>query len=117
MLWGGFQIRAPITGPYPEVANFARMPALALESARIWHETEPASAQALQALTVLLIGTRRVDFFVEGKVMVEIKAVTLAPVAGSREQRRLFDFSMRVTLTQPAAAAPAAGASAPAKSV
>jgi len=44
-----------------EVANLARMPALALESARIWHETEPASAQALQAVTVLLVGTRRVD--------------------------------------------------------
>ena len=29
-----------------EVANFARMPGLALESARIWHETDPASAQA-----------------------------------------------------------------------
>jgi tetratricopeptide (TPR) repeat protein len=44
-----------------EVANFARMPSIALEAARIWHETEPASAQALQALTVLLVGTRRVD--------------------------------------------------------
>jgi len=44
-----------------EVANLARMPALALESARIWYETEPASAQALQALIVLLVGTRRVD--------------------------------------------------------
>jgi tetratricopeptide (TPR) repeat protein len=44
-----------------EVANAARMPALALESARIWHETEPESAQALQAVTVLLVGTRRVD--------------------------------------------------------
>ena len=44
-----------------EIANLARMPALALESARIWHETELASAQALQAVTVLLVGTRRVD--------------------------------------------------------
>ncbi|MEK6245014.1 MAG: tetratricopeptide repeat protein [Pseudomonadota bacterium] len=44
-----------------EVANFARMPDLALESARLWHETEPASAQALQAVTVLLVGAKRVD--------------------------------------------------------
>src|SRR6185295_4916015 len=44
-----------------EVANFARMPSIALEAARIWHDTEPASAQALQALTVLLVGARRVD--------------------------------------------------------
>ena len=44
-----------------EVANAARMPALALESARIWHEIEPESAQALQAVTVLLVGGRRVE--------------------------------------------------------
>jgi tetratricopeptide (TPR) repeat protein len=44
-----------------EVANFARMPGLALESARIWHDTDPASAQALQAVTVLLVGAKRVD--------------------------------------------------------
>lgn len=44
-----------------EVANFARMPLLALESARLWHETDPASAQALQAVTILLVNTKRVD--------------------------------------------------------
>jgi tetratricopeptide (TPR) repeat protein len=44
-----------------EVANFARMPDLALESARLWHETDPASAQALQTVTVLLVGSKRVD--------------------------------------------------------
>ena len=44
-----------------EVANFARMPGLALESARIWHETDPASAQALQTITVLLVGAKRVE--------------------------------------------------------
>jgi tetratricopeptide (TPR) repeat protein len=44
-----------------EVANFARMPGLALESARIWHETDPASAQALQTVAVLLVSARRVD--------------------------------------------------------
>ncbi len=44
-----------------EVANFARMPALALESARVWVDTDPASAQALQAVTVLLVSAKRVD--------------------------------------------------------
>ena len=44
-----------------EVANIARMPDLALASARVWHETDPASAQALQAVTVLLVSARRVD--------------------------------------------------------
>jgi tetratricopeptide (TPR) repeat protein len=44
-----------------EVANMARMPLLALESARIWHEADPASAQALQAVTVLLVAAKRVD--------------------------------------------------------
>ena len=38
--------------------------------------------------------------------LVEIKAVVLAPAAGSREQRRLFDFSMRVSMARPAAAQP-----------
>ena len=44
-----------------EVANFARMPGAALEAARIWHETDPTSAQALQTVTVLLVGAKRVD--------------------------------------------------------
>ena len=44
-----------------EVANFARMPDVALEAARIWHDTDPESAQALQTVTVLLVGAKRVD--------------------------------------------------------
>ena len=44
-----------------EVSNFARQPALALEAAKIWHETEPGSVQALQTLSSLLIGAKRVD--------------------------------------------------------
>ena len=44
-----------------EVANFARMPDLALQAARLWHDTDPASAQALQSVTVLLVGAKRVD--------------------------------------------------------
>ncbi|MSQ89109.1 MAG: tetratricopeptide repeat protein [Betaproteobacteria bacterium] len=44
-----------------EIANSARLPVLALESARLWHETDPTSAQALQTVTVLLVGAKRVD--------------------------------------------------------
>jgi len=44
-----------------EVANFARMPAVALESARIWHETDPESAQALQTVSLLLVSSKRVE--------------------------------------------------------
>jgi type IV pilus assembly protein PilN len=39
--------------------------------------------------------------------LLEIKAVTQPPVAGSREQRRLFEFALRVSLKQPGA--PASG--------
>jgi Flp pilus assembly protein TadD len=44
-----------------EIANFARMPELALEAARIWHETDPVSPQALQTLVVLLVNGKRVE--------------------------------------------------------
>jgi len=44
-----------------EVANFARTPQFALQAARVWHEADPDSAQALQTLTVLLVGARKVD--------------------------------------------------------
>lgn len=48
--------------------------------------------------------------------LVEIKAVTQQPAPGSREQRRLFEFSLRVSLKQPNAPAPAASAAAAPKS-
>jgi tetratricopeptide (TPR) repeat protein len=44
-----------------EIANFARTPQYALEAARVWHEADPASLQALQSLAGLLVGTRQVD--------------------------------------------------------
>jgi tetratricopeptide (TPR) repeat protein len=44
-----------------EISNYARQPGLALEAARIWYETEPGSAQALQTLGGLLINARRVE--------------------------------------------------------
>ena len=44
-----------------ELATAARMPDLALESARIWQDADPSSLQALQTLVVLLVSTKRVD--------------------------------------------------------
>jgi tetratricopeptide (TPR) repeat protein len=44
-----------------EMANFARMPELALEAARLWHEIDPDSAAALQMVTAFLVSTRHVD--------------------------------------------------------
>jgi len=44
-----------------EIANQARLPDIALEAARLWHEIEPASPQALQTVTLLLVATKRVD--------------------------------------------------------
>jgi Flp pilus assembly protein TadD len=44
-----------------EIANFARMPEVALEAARIWQETDPASPQALQTVILLLVGTKRIE--------------------------------------------------------
>jgi tetratricopeptide (TPR) repeat protein len=44
-----------------EVASFARTPQYALESARVWHESDPQSPQALQTLASLLVGARKVD--------------------------------------------------------
>ena len=76
-------------------------------------------AQTNERVSEFLRNTQNQSKWLHKPELVEIKAVTLAPAAGSREQRRLFDFSMRVTLAQPAAAAapPPVGASAPAKSV
>lgn len=44
-----------------ELANFARMPELALDAARVWQDIDPASLQALQTVVVLLVGAKRVD--------------------------------------------------------
>ncbi len=44
-----------------EVANFARLPELAVEAAKTWHSIEPASPPALQVLAALLIGAKRVE--------------------------------------------------------
>src|ERR1041385_4822818 len=44
-----------------EVALYARMNNAAIESATIWHETEPGSARPLQALAGLLVAGGRYD--------------------------------------------------------
>jgi tetratricopeptide (TPR) repeat protein len=44
-----------------EIANQARMPKLALEAARTWHELEPGASHALQVVAALLIADKRVD--------------------------------------------------------
>ena len=44
-----------------EVAIFARMNNIALESARIWYETDPRSARAAQVLAGLLLGAGKLD--------------------------------------------------------
>ncbi len=44
-----------------EVAVFARMHDAAIEAAKVWHETEPGSQRALQALCGLLVSTGRFD--------------------------------------------------------
>lgn len=76
-------------------------------------------AQTNERVSELLRSTQNQSKWLHKPELVEIKAISLAPAAGSREQRRLFEFSMKVSLTQPQpvqteAALPAAPASAPA---
>ena len=60
-------------------------------------------------------GEADVLYSLERMELLEITAVTQPPVAGSREQRRLFEFALRVSLKQPGApaSAPAGAGSAP----
>ena len=44
-----------------EIAVFARMGSAAIESAKVWHETEPNSRRPLQALSGLLVSAGRFD--------------------------------------------------------
>ena len=44
-----------------EIANYARMPELALEAAKIWHQADPDSAAALQMVTMYLVAERQVN--------------------------------------------------------
>jgi tetratricopeptide (TPR) repeat protein len=44
-----------------EIANQARLPELALNAARLWHDLEPTSGHALQVLAATLVTAKRVD--------------------------------------------------------
>ncbi|KPK03608.1 MAG: hypothetical protein AMJ64_15290 [Betaproteobacteria bacterium SG8_39] len=44
-----------------ELASAARQQAIALEAARLWHETDPDSTRALQTVTALVVATGKVD--------------------------------------------------------
>lgn len=72
-----------------EVANQARMPDLALESARTWYELEPQSLPALQILSALLVSTKRVD---EAEPYLEklLSAPGVAPENGFMQMSRLL---------------------------
>jgi type IV pilus assembly protein PilN len=65
-------------------------------------------AQTNERVSELLRNTLYNSQWVERPELVEIKAIT--QTTANREQRRLYEFSMRVTLKRPAAAAAAASA-------
>jgi type IV pilus assembly protein PilN len=67
-------------------------------------------AQTNERVSEFLRNTLYSSPWLERPELVEIKAVTAT--AANREQRRLFDFSMRVTLKRPQVAAAASAASA-----
>ena len=109
------------------IALSAALPALrdnALEIARrLPPQNVPAEKALLGAIFVNNRAFERVSEFLraaqtsspwlDSTELVEIKAVLQPPAPGSREQRRLFEFSMRVSMKQPGAAASAPAASAP----
>jgi type IV pilus assembly protein PilN len=63
-------------------------------------------AQTNERVSELLRNTLYNSAWLERPELIEIKAITMT--AANREQRRLFDFSMRVTLKRPTSGAPAA---------
>jgi type IV pilus assembly protein PilN len=65
-------------------------------------------AQTNERVSELLRNTLYNSPWLEKPELVEIKVITAAP--GSRDQRRLFEFAMRVSLKRPQAANPADGA-------
>ena len=73
-------------------------------------------AQTNERVSEFLRNTQNQSKWLQKPELVEIKVVAVAPAAGSREQRRLFDFSMKLSLVRPAAPPPATAASTPGKS-
>jgi type IV pilus assembly protein PilN len=70
-------------------------------------------AQTNERVSELLRNTLYNSPWLERPELVEIKAA--AQPASARDQRRLFEFSMRVSIKRPAAPAPAGAASAPSR--
>jgi type IV pilus assembly protein PilN len=68
-------------------------------------------AQTNERVSEFLRNTQNNSKWLSRVELVEIKAVNLPPAAGTRDARRLFEFSLRMTVKLPSA--PAAGASAP----
>ncbi len=69
-------------------------------------------AQTNERVSELLRNAQNNSKWLDRLELVEIKAVSLPPAAGTREQRRLYEFSLRMNIKSPQA--PAAPASAPA---
>lgn len=73
-------------------------------------------AQTNERVSEFLRNTQNQSKWLHKPELVEIRLVNQAPSGNSREQRRLFDFSLKLSLTQPVAPQPAApAASAPGK--
>ena len=73
-------------------------------------------AQTNERVSELLRNAQNNSKWLDKLELVEIKAVNLPPTVGSREQRRLYEFSLRMNIKlpeAPAAPASAPGASAP----
>jgi type IV pilus assembly protein PilN len=68
-------------------------------------------AQTNERVSEFLRNTQYNSKWLERPELVEIKAVSMT--TANKEQRRLFDFSMRITMKRPAPPAPAASAPAP----
>jgi type IV pilus assembly protein PilN len=69
-------------------------------------------AQTNERVSEFLRNTSYNSTWLERPELVEIKAAGVAANSTTRDQRRLFEFSMRVTLKRPQAAVPAAPAAA-----
>jgi len=72
-------------------------------------------AQTNERVSEFLRNTQYNSKWLERPELVEIKAVNMT--TANREQRRLFDFSMRVTMKRPAPPSPAGSAPAPGAAV
>lgn len=68
-------------------------------------------AQTNERVSEFLRNTQYNSKWLERPELVEIKSISVT--TAGREQRKLFDFSMRVTIKRPSAPTPAPGASAP----